>query len=99
MPFCLGFAVYGVGVGGVDASTNMQAVALQHRYGRSILTSFHAAWSAGGIVGSLYTAGTEGLNLPLAPVLLVARRGDPRRRLVRRRPSGPGHQRARRGGR
>lgn len=72
VPFCLGFAVYGVGVGGVDASTNMQAVALQHRYGRSILTSFHAAWSAGGIVGSLYTAGTEGLNLPLAPVLLVA---------------------------
>ena len=24
------------------------------RYGRSILTSFHAAWSAGGIVGALY---------------------------------------------
>jgi MFS family permease len=72
VPFCLGFAVYGVGVGGVDASMNMQAVALQHRYGRSILTSFHGAWSAGGIVGSLYTAGTEGLGLPLAPVLLVA---------------------------
>ncbi len=72
VPFCFGFAVYGVGVGGVDASMNMQAVALQHRYGRSILTSFHGAWSAGGIVGSLYTAGTEGLNLPLPPVLLLA---------------------------
>jgi MFS family permease len=72
VPFCLGFAVYGVGVGGVDASMNMQAVALQHRYGRSILTSFHGAWSAGGIIGSLYTAGTEGLNLPLPPVLLLA---------------------------
>jgi MFS family permease len=70
--FCVGFAIYGLGVGGVDASMNMQAVALEHRYGRSILTSFHGAWSAGGIVGSLYTAGTEGLNLDLRLVLLVA---------------------------
>lgn len=70
--FCLGFTVYGIGVGAVDASQNMQAVALQHRYGRSILTSFHAAWSAGGITGALYSAGTEGLDLPLTPVLLVA---------------------------
>lgn len=72
LPFVLGFAVYGVGVGGVDASMNMQAVALQHRYGRSILTSFHAAWSAGGIVGALYTSGTEKLELPLPLVLVVA---------------------------
>jgi MFS family permease len=70
--FFLGFAIYGVAVGGVDASQNMQAVALQHRYGRSILTSFHAAWSAGGIGGALYTAGTEGLDLPLALVLVAA---------------------------
>ncbi|MDP9222230.1 MAG: MFS transporter [Actinomycetota bacterium] len=70
--FFLGFAIYGVAVGGVDASQNMQAVALQHRYGRSILTSFHAAWSAGGIAGALYTAGTEGLDLSLVLVLLAA---------------------------
>jgi predicted MFS family arabinose efflux permease len=56
----------------VDATMNMQAVALQHRYGRSILTSFHAAWSAGGIVGALYTAGTEHLSLWLPGVLLAA---------------------------
>lgn len=72
LPFCAGFAVYGIGVGGVDASMNMQAVALQHRYGRSILTSFHAAWSAGGIVGALYTSGTEKLDLSLPLVLLAA---------------------------
>jgi MFS family permease len=72
LPFVAGFAVYGVGVGGVDASMNMQAVALQHRYGRSILTSFHAAWSAGGIVGALYTSGTEKLELSLPLVLVVA---------------------------
>lgn len=68
---CAGFAVYGIGVGGLDATMNMQAVALQHRYGRSILTSFHAAWSAAGIVGALYTSGTERWNLPLPGVLLV----------------------------
>jgi len=72
LPFVLGFAVYGIGVGGVDASMNMQAVALQHRYGRSILTSFHAAWSAGGILGALYTSGTEKLELSLTLVLTVA---------------------------
>ncbi|MFL6100797.1 MAG: MFS transporter [Actinomycetales bacterium] len=72
LPFVVGFAVYGIGVGGVDASMNMQAVALQHRYGRSILTSFHAAWSAGGILGALYTSGTEKLELSLPLVLTVA---------------------------
>ena len=37
-------------VGAVDATTNMQAVAIQRRYGRIILSSFHACWSAGAIV-------------------------------------------------
>ena len=35
--FVAGMAVYGVGLGVVDASTNMQAVALEHRYDRPIL--------------------------------------------------------------
>ncbi len=69
---CAGFVIYGVGVGGVDASMNMQAVALEHRYGHSILTSFHSAWSAAGIVGALSTYLTERLDLALTPVLLVA---------------------------
>ena len=57
--FLAGVAVYGLGLGTVDASENMQAVALEARYGRSILTSFHAAWSAGGIVGAVYTSLTN----------------------------------------
>jgi len=69
---CVGFVIYGIGVGGVDASMNMQAVALEHRYGHSILTSFHSAWSAAGIVGALYTYVTERANLPLTVVLLGA---------------------------
>lgn len=74
--FLLGVAVYGLGLGTVDASENMQAVALEARYGRSILTSFHAAWSAGGIVGAGYTALTHTWSLtdalvPTAAVVAV----------------------------
>ncbi|GAB7004183.1 MFS transporter [Nocardioides sp. AN3] len=50
--FIGGLAVYGVALGVVDATTNMQAVALEHRYGRPILPSFHGAWTAGGLVGA-----------------------------------------------
>jgi fucose permease len=77
--FIAGFAVYGIGVGAVDATANMQAVAVQHRYGRSILTSFHAAWSAGAIAGALYVSGGERLSIslpvsisPVAVVVLIA---------------------------
>ncbi len=49
----VGMALYGIGLGLVDASTNMQAVALEHRYGRPILPSFHGAWTTGGILGAL----------------------------------------------
>jgi len=74
--FLLAFGVYGLGLGAVDASTNMQAVAIQARYGRSILTSFHAGWSAGAILGAVYVAGSERIDLALGwsiavPALLV----------------------------
>ena len=51
--YVAGMAGYGVGLGMVDASTNMQAVALEHRYGRPILPSFHGAWTLGGVIGAL----------------------------------------------
>ena len=51
--FVGGLAVYGLGLGVVDAASNMQAVALEHRYGRTILPSFHGAWTAGGIVATV----------------------------------------------
>jgi MFS family permease len=46
-------ALFGFFVGGVDASMNMQGVAVQRRYGRSILASCHAWWSIAGIGASL----------------------------------------------
>ncbi|MFF9113936.1 MFS transporter [Streptomyces sp. NPDC014805] len=47
---CLG--VFGLAVGALDASMNMLGVSLQRAYGRSIMLSFHAAYSMGGIVGA-----------------------------------------------
>lgn len=45
-------ALFGLGVGAVDATTNMQAVALQKRYGRSIILAFHGSWALGAFAGS-----------------------------------------------
>ncbi|MFI2753132.1 MFS transporter [Cellulomonas sp. P22] len=61
--FFVGFAVYGLGLGLVDAGTNMQAVALQRVYGRSILTGFYAAWSAAAILGTLLVVAYEALGI------------------------------------
>jgi len=77
-PLALGVgAVYAVGLGMVDAAGNMQAVALEHRYGRPILPSFHGCWTAGGIVATLLALATghlgpAGAVAPLAAVALVA---------------------------
>ena len=46
--FVLGLAGYGIALGVVDAACNMQAVAVEHRYERPILPSFHGAWTLGG---------------------------------------------------
>ncbi|MET9086966.1 MFS transporter [Streptomyces sp. NPDC004237] len=45
-------AVFGLAVGALDASMNMLGVSLQRTYGRSIMLSFHAAYSLGGILGA-----------------------------------------------
>jgi MFS family permease len=67
--FVGGLAAYGLGLGGVDASTNMQAVALEHRYGRPILPSFHGAWTLGGVIGAAGTLATADLPLPASAAL------------------------------
>lgn len=50
LPFML---LIGGMIGAVDATTNMQAVALQRRYGRSIILAFHGVWALGAAIGSL----------------------------------------------
>ncbi|WP_245988579.1 MFS transporter [Flexivirga caeni] len=63
----VGLAVYGVALGMVDASTNMQAVSLEHQVQRTVLPSFHGSWTAGGIVGTLLT-----LALPHESVAMLS---------------------------
>ncbi|WP_235215486.1 MFS transporter [Phaeacidiphilus oryzae] len=48
----ISLAAFGLFTGGLDASMNMLGVGLQRRYGRPIMTGFHAAFSLGGIVGA-----------------------------------------------
>lgn len=64
--------LFGLMVGAVDAAMNMQAVAVETGYHRSLLVGFHGVWSAAGIAGALLTAGTArlGFSLPLALGLL-----------------------------
>lgn len=68
-------AAFGLAVGVLDASMNMLGVSLQRAYGRSIMLSFHAAYSAGGIVGaSLAWVGAHGelaLWVSYLPVVLL----------------------------
>ena len=71
-----GFLCYGLGLGLVDAGGNMQAVAVQRVYGRSLLASFHGAFSAAGIVGALLVSVTSG-HWPERPVIAVLLLGVP----------------------
>ncbi|MZF86395.1 MFS transporter [Streptomyces sp. SID5643] len=68
-------AAFGLAVGVLDASMNMLGVSLQRSYGRSIMLSFHAAYSLGGIVGaSLAWVGAHwhlALWLSYLPVVVV----------------------------
>jgi predicted MFS family arabinose efflux permease len=57
--------LFGLVIGMVDATMNMQGVAIQRRYGRSIIASCHAWWSVGGIVASLGTSETARLDWSL----------------------------------
>jgi MFS family permease len=58
-------ALVGLSVGAVDASMNAQAVAVERRYGLSLLTGFYAVWSAAGILGGLWVALANRLELSL----------------------------------
>ncbi|CAN5861571.1 MFS transporter [soil metagenome] len=48
----LALVMVGAANGGLDVSMNAQAVAVERGYGRPIMSSFHAAWSFGGIAGA-----------------------------------------------
>jgi MFS family permease len=54
--FAGAFAVFGIGLGCVDAAAAMQGVAVQRAYGRHLLGGFFAAATAAAIAGALLSA-------------------------------------------
>ncbi|MQY03908.1 MFS transporter [Actinomadura macrotermitis] len=54
LPLYAAIVLFGLFVGGVDASMNAQAVAAERAYGVSILTGFHALWSAAAGLGAVW---------------------------------------------
>ncbi|MDV8021901.1 MFS transporter [Rhodococcus sp. IEGM 1330] len=57
-------------LGGADAvmdiSMNAQGVLVEERAGKSLLSSFHAAWSVGAVVGGVTGAAAAGIRMPVA---------------------------------
>ncbi|GII85992.1 MFS transporter [Sphaerisporangium siamense] len=64
--------LFGLCLGAVDAGMNMQAVAVERRYGRPVLTGFHALWSAAAVLGAAWASAAGGLGLGLAATFAVA---------------------------
>ncbi|GAA4202487.1 MFS transporter [Streptosporangium oxazolinicum] len=58
-------AVFGLFLGAVDAAMNMQAVAVERRYGMSVLTGFHAVWSVGSMLGAGFNSAFSALGVEL----------------------------------
>jgi MFS family permease len=54
--------VMGMGNGGVDVAMNAQAVEVEKHYQRPILSSFHALWTLGALVGAAGGAGLTALS-------------------------------------
>ncbi|TYK49279.1 MFS transporter [Actinomadura decatromicini] len=68
----LAVAAFGLFVGAVDASMNAQAVAVERRYGVSLITGFYAVWSVAGILGGLWASLTNKIDLPLFAGFAIA---------------------------
>jgi fucose permease len=68
----LAAALMGVGFGVADIGGNAYGVALERRYGRPILTSFHAAWSFGLLAGSGLAAAAAALGVGVRTHFVVA---------------------------
>ena len=67
----LAFAL-GVGMGSLDVSMNVHGVTVERRYGRPILSSFHAAFSLGGLAGAGLGALVAGAGVDVRVHLAVA---------------------------
>lgn len=75
-PFWVACAIFGVGLGAVDAASAMQGVIVQRRLGFPVMGSFFAAWTAATIVAALAMSGGSvtalGASLALGLAAVVA---------------------------
>jgi MFS family permease len=69
----LSLVPFGFFNGLIDVSMNSQAAAFEQRTGRSVMSSFHAFYSLGGLLGTLFGAALLAANVPpLIHVLAAA---------------------------
>ena len=69
----LGFLAYGLSANLTSISINAQALVVQKGYGRTIMSSFHGAWSLAGFFGAALGGLALALDLPMtAHFLLIA---------------------------
>ena len=59
----LALFAFGAVHGGFDVAMNAQAVAVEERYRRPIMSSFHALWSLGGLVGAAIGSGIAAVGI------------------------------------
>lgn len=57
--------IFGAGQGAMDVSMNTQAVTVEHRYGKPIMSSFHATWAAGATIGAGLGSLALAIDVPL----------------------------------
>jgi MFS family permease len=63
---------FGLFLGAVDATMNMQGAVTEKRYGFSVITAFYGFWSAAGILGGVWNAAAGKLGLSLGTAFAVA---------------------------
>jgi MFS family permease len=72
VPFVAGFALYGLGLGTVDAAAGIQGVLVQRRYGRPVMSGFFACYTAAAVLGALAMSALVGAaGVPGAASALV----------------------------
>lgn len=64
--------LFGLLLGAVDATMNMQGAITEKRYGYSVITAFYSGWSAAGILGGLWNAAAGKLGLSLGAAFTLA---------------------------
>jgi MFS family permease len=64
--------LFGLFLGAVDATMNMQGAITEKRYGYSVINAFYGFWSAAGILGGLWNAAAGKLGLSLGVAFTIA---------------------------